>query len=98
MASLIAFLRKDTFDLELKALTVTIPKNLPQGPVAPEDPLQVHHRSQGEKPVDTVLSFHIDKNATVEEARERRYRFNLEKGEGKLIFKPGDQFDAHLPA
>jgi hypothetical protein len=91
------FLRKKRFDMQLRALTVSIPKNLPEGPLLPSDTMQVHVRPRGASTARS-LSFRIDKGATVEGTRDKKYRFEAEgEGEGRLDYEPGDQFGAELP-
>jgi 50S ribosome-binding GTPase len=92
-----SFMQKDSFDMQLKALTVHIPTNLPQGTMVPGETMRIHFEPRDGKSERITLSFRIDRSATVEEVREKKYRFNLEGGDGKLIFKPGDAFDAELP-
>jgi hypothetical protein len=92
-----SFLQKDSFDMQLKALTVRIPANLPQGMMAPGETMQVHFHPQDGKREPVTLSFQIDRSAIVEEAQGKKYRFNLEEGDGKVVFKLGDAFDAELP-
>ncbi len=93
----VSFLQKDSFDMQLKALTVRIPANLPQGTMVPGEAVQVHFHPRDGKSERITLSFRIDRSATVEEAQGKKYRFNLEEGDGKVVFKPGDAFDAELP-
>jgi GTPase SAR1 family protein len=90
------FLQKKSFEVQIKALTLSIPNNLPPGPSTPGDVLQVHWRPQGIDTARTSLPFQIKKAETKENAREKTYRFELAKGDGRLTFKPGDEFDAEL--
>jgi hypothetical protein len=90
------FLQKKSFEMQLKALTLSIPNNLPQGPLLPADTLQVYLRPQGPMTVRTTLSFRLNKGETVDGARDKKYRFVLEEGDGRLTFKPGDEFGAEL--
>jgi hypothetical protein len=92
------FLRKKSFDMQLKSITLSIPNNLPQGPLAPADLLYVHLRTQGTPSVRTTLTFRLVKGETVEGTRDKKYRFALDEGDGRLTFKPGDEFGAELRA
>jgi GTPase SAR1 family protein len=97
VAEAAGFLRQASFDIQLRRLTVVVPNNLPQGIMQPGGPLQVHWRPQGPNAVGATLMFRLDKKSVVEDARERKFTFILEEGDGKVLFKPGDEFSAELP-
>jgi hypothetical protein len=90
-------MRKTNFDMQFQSLTVRIPNSLPQGVMTPKGPLLVLHRSQEENAAGATLSFPLAPAVTVEEVREKKYRFVLVEGNGKVVFKPGDEFRAELP-
>jgi GTPase SAR1 family protein len=96
VAEAAVFLKKDSFDIQLRALTVNIPKDLPQGLLTPAETMQVYLKPQGPNTIRSTLVFRIDKSATIDGAREKKFRFVLEEGDGKLLFKPGDDFGAEL--
>jgi hypothetical protein len=91
------FLKRASFDLQLRAITITIPNSLPQGPVMPSESLALNFRPQAiEDKKQTTLLFRLDKSATTDNLRERKYRFVLSEGDGRLEFKPGDMIQAEL--
>jgi len=92
------FLRKKTFDIQIRFVTLSIPNNLPQGPLAPTELLKVHLRTQGTPSIRSTLAFRIIKGETVEGTRDKKYRYVLDEGDGRLTFKPGDEFGAELRA
>ncbi len=94
VAALVSFLKTDRFEMQLKAATIAIPKNLPQGPFSPADAFEVRWRSSRAKA--TTLRFRLDKSATDDGIRDTKYRFNLEEGDSRISFQPGDQLNAVL--
>ncbi|MCE9532820.1 MAG: hypothetical protein K8T89_17115 [Planctomycetes bacterium] len=88
------FLNKESFELQIKSVSLTIPNNIAQGPFTPEDDLRVIQQFQSGGKNTMVLR--LDKAATVTGAVNKKYRFNIEKGEGKLLCKPGDAISAEL--
>ncbi len=91
-----AFLRKPSFEIQIKALMLSVPNNLPQGPFAPGEELLVFLRPQGATSARSTLTFRIDRAATMEGVRDKQYRYKLAEGEGKLTFRPLDEFGAEL--
>ena len=91
-----AFLQQSNFELQLKSLTLSIPNNLPQGPLVPGEDLYIFLRPQGGTTARTTLTFHIDRPATIEGVRAKQYRYRLTEGDGVLRFKPRDEFGAEL--
>ena len=96
VVALASFLQKDQFDVQIRELRLSIPNNLPQGSLTPADMLTLHFRPRGEKTIGTTLSYRLDKAATEDNAREKKYRFVIDSGDGKLTFKPGDELTAQL--
>lgn len=88
--------QKPSFEIDIKALTLTIPNNLPQGPFIPGEELYVFLRPQGATATRQTLTLRIDRSATVEGVRDKQYHYKLTDREGVLRFKPFDEFGAEL--
>jgi hypothetical protein len=91
-----AFLKKDDFEIQIKAVNLSIPNNLPQGPLTPGDALLIHFQPHENAANRITLTYRINKSASVDGTREKSYRFVLDKGDGRFTFKPGDEFSAEL--
>ena len=94
VATTAAFLKTNRIELQIKAVTITLPNNLPQGAFTSEGEFKITQQYQGKNAGQNVLMFKLKdtKNAT----REKSYRFEIEKGEGRILFKPGDRLSAEL--
>ena len=90
------FFQKKSFDLQIRSIVLSIPTNLPQGPLTPGDRLQIHMTPQGVNTVRTTYSYRIKNSATQEGTRDKKYTFELEGGDGRISFTPGDEFRAEL--
>ena len=89
--------QKSSFEIKIKALTLTIPNKLPQGPFIPGEDLYVFLRPQGATATRQTLTLRIDRSATVEGTHDKQYQYKLmDDREGVLRFRPFDEFGAEL--
>ena len=87
-----AFLNKDSFEMDIRAVTVTIPKQPPLDVMQPGAEFQIHWKPKGKDAAKTTLTFALDRSRTVDGPRDKRAHYLLKEGSGQFVFKPGDGF------
>jgi len=92
VGELSSFVGQKSFAIAPTALTVSIPRDLPQGAFTPGDTLNV--KVDGTE--TATLRFRLDQNKTQPSAKESNYRYLL-IGDGRLTFRHGDRMTVDLP-
>jgi GTPase SAR1 family protein len=96
--TLAGFLRKPAFDIELRKLKLRIPDNLRGQRLRPAGPLVVYYRGAADEnaPYAPIRFKQVGEPARDPEGAALSYTFQLEEGDGKFRYKPGDIFWADL--
>jgi GTPase SAR1 family protein len=86
---MVDFLRRTSFNIEMRELKLALPENVKEFKPTPLDPLQVYHLPQSEtKP--QLLTFTQLGDAIKDKEGRWVYTFSLKEGEPRFTFKPGD--------
>jgi GTPase SAR1 family protein len=96
--TLAGFLRKAAFDIELRKLKLRIPDNLRGQRLRPAGPLVVYYRAAADEnaPYSAIRFKQVGEPARDPQVAALSYNFQLDEGDGRIRFKPGDTFWAEL--
>lgn len=86
---MVDFLRRTSFNIELRELRLSVPDTVEMMQLTPVDPLQVHHLPQGDSKVQTISLQQVGE-AIKDKTGRWVYTYMLKDGEPRFTFKPGD--------